>query len=176
MRTVRLDPEVAAAAERLRREHHIGLGEVVDEFARAGLIQKEKPVCFRQRMVGVGLKVGVTDIAGTLELFDQYDAQLAALAIEHGTGICFFDSDFTRFDGHPQNQSRPQMASPQAPPLKGLGGYPKTILGWSNPTRNTRNVHSLLPPLDTEDLKPTQFKETFKKVNRKTLPQYVQRA
>ena len=66
------------------------------------------------------------------------------------------------------------MASPQAPPLKGLGGYPKTILGWSNPTRNTRNVHSLLPPLDTEDLKPTQFKETFKRVNRKLLTQYVQ--
>ena len=63
------------------------------------------------------------------------------------------------------------MALPPAPSLKGLGGYPNTILGWSNPTRN---VHSLLPPLDTEDLKPTQFKETFKRVNRKTLPQYVQ--
>lgn len=27
------------------------------------------------------------------------DAQLAALAIEHGTGICSFDSDFARFPG-----------------------------------------------------------------------------
>lgn len=27
------------------------------------------------------------------------DAQLAALAIEHGTAICSFDSDFARFDG-----------------------------------------------------------------------------
>lgn len=27
------------------------------------------------------------------------DAHLAALAIEHGTGICSFDSDFARFDG-----------------------------------------------------------------------------
>ena len=35
--TVRLDPEVAAAAERLRRERNIGLGEAVNELARAGL-------------------------------------------------------------------------------------------------------------------------------------------
>jgi PIN domain protein family protein len=27
------------------------------------------------------------------------DAHLAALAIEHGTCICSFDSDFARFDG-----------------------------------------------------------------------------
>lgn len=27
------------------------------------------------------------------------DAHLAALAIEHGTGICSFDSDFARFEG-----------------------------------------------------------------------------
>lgn len=27
------------------------------------------------------------------------DAHLAALAIEHGTGICSFDSDFARFNG-----------------------------------------------------------------------------
>jgi toxin-antitoxin system PIN domain toxin len=36
------------------------------------------------------------------------DAHLAALAIEHGTGICSFDSDFARFDGlrwiHPDRQ------------------------------------------------------------------------
>lgn len=27
------------------------------------------------------------------------DAHLAALAIEHGTGVCSFDSDFARFEG-----------------------------------------------------------------------------
>jgi predicted nucleic acid-binding protein len=27
------------------------------------------------------------------------DAQLASLAIEHGTGICSFESDFALFDG-----------------------------------------------------------------------------
>lgn len=73
--TIRLDPEVAAAAERLRRERHIGLGEAVNELARAGLTQKRKPARFRQRTAGVGLRVDATDIAGTLELLDQYDAE-----------------------------------------------------------------------------------------------------
>ena len=27
------------------------------------------------------------------------DAHLAALALEHGTGVCSFDSDFARFEG-----------------------------------------------------------------------------
>ena len=34
--TVRLDLEADAAAEHLRRECHIGLGEAVNELARAG--------------------------------------------------------------------------------------------------------------------------------------------
>lgn len=73
--TVRLDPEVAAAAERLRRERHIGLGEAVNELARAGLRQKPKPTRFQQRTASVGLKVDVINIADTLELLDQYDAE-----------------------------------------------------------------------------------------------------
>ncbi len=73
--TVRLDPEVAAAAERLRRERHIGLGEAVNELARAGLARDQKPARFQQRTASVGLKVDVTDIADTLELLDQYDAE-----------------------------------------------------------------------------------------------------
>jgi copG family DNA-binding protein len=73
--TIRLDPEVAAAAERLRRKRHIGLGEAVNELARAGLAQKKMPTRFRQRTADVGLKVDVTDIASTLELLDQSDAE-----------------------------------------------------------------------------------------------------
>ena len=73
--TLRLDPEVAAAAERLRRERHIGLGEAVNELARAGLTLKHTPTHFQQRTAGVGLKVDVTDVAETLELLDQYDAE-----------------------------------------------------------------------------------------------------
>lgn len=73
--TVRLDPEVAAAVEHLRREHHIGLGEAVNELARAGLSQTQKPARFRQRTASVGLNVDVTDIANTLELLDQHNAE-----------------------------------------------------------------------------------------------------
>lgn len=73
--TVRLDPEVAAAAERLRRERGIGLGEAVNELARAGLAREVRATRFRQRTASVGLKVEVTDIAGTLELLDHYDAE-----------------------------------------------------------------------------------------------------
>ena len=72
---MRLDPEVAAAAEHLRRKHHIGLGEAVNELARAGLAQKKTPARFWQRTADVGLKIDVTDIANTLELLDQSNAE-----------------------------------------------------------------------------------------------------
>lgn len=73
--TLRLDPEVAAAAERLRRERHIGLGEAVNELARVGLARGKKPARFRQRTANVGLKIDVTDVADALELLDQYDVE-----------------------------------------------------------------------------------------------------
>ncbi|WP_128772302.1 CopG family transcriptional regulator [Actinomyces oricola] len=69
--TVRLDPEVAAAAEQLRRERQVGLGEAVNELARAGLARKPAPTRFRQRTAHVGLKVDVTDVADVLDLLDQ---------------------------------------------------------------------------------------------------------
>ncbi|MEI2638418.1 MAG: hypothetical protein V9F03_05405 [Microthrixaceae bacterium] len=71
--TVRLDPEVAAAAEQLQRERHIGLGEAVNELARAGLERNHKPRRFRQRSASVGLRVDVTNVADALELLDRYD-------------------------------------------------------------------------------------------------------
>ena len=73
--TVRLDPEVAAAAERLRRERHIGLGEAINELARAGLDREQKTTRFRQRTANVGLKIDVTNVADALEQLDVYDAQ-----------------------------------------------------------------------------------------------------
>lgn len=74
--TVRLDPEVAAAAERLRQERRIGLGEAVNELARAGLTRGgEQAARFQQRTASVGLRVDVTNIADALELLDRYDAE-----------------------------------------------------------------------------------------------------
>lgn len=72
---MRLDPEVAAAAERLRRELRIGLGEAVNELARRGLARDDTPSRFRQRTASVGLKVDVSNIADTLELLDQDDGE-----------------------------------------------------------------------------------------------------
>lgn len=76
--TIRLDPEVAAAAEELRRERRIGLGEAVNELARAGLARDRKAARFRQRTASVGITVDVTDIGDTLELLDRYDAEGAS--------------------------------------------------------------------------------------------------
>lgn len=75
--TIRLDAEVAAAAERLRRERHVGLGEAVNELARAGLARGAETRRFRQRTAKVGLTIDVTDVADALELLDDHDAHSA---------------------------------------------------------------------------------------------------
>lgn len=100
---VRLDPEVAAAAEHLRRKHRIGLGEAVNELTRAGLDRTRKPARFRQRTAGIGLKVDVTDVAETLELLDQYDAE------------------GTRWSLTPTSCATPSTAHPTSTPPHGRG-------------------------------------------------------
>jgi hypothetical protein len=69
--TIRLDEDVLAAAEQLRRERHIGLSEAVNSLARAGL-RRSLPERrrFRQRTSRLGLRVDVTNIAEALELLD----------------------------------------------------------------------------------------------------------
>ncbi|RRD48114.1 CopG family transcriptional regulator [Arachnia propionica] len=76
--TVRLDPDVAAAAGRLCAERHIGLDEAVNELVRVGLSHKRQTTRFRQRTADVGLKGDVTDIADTLELLDRQDSESPA--------------------------------------------------------------------------------------------------
>lgn len=71
--TVRLDDDVAAAAEQLRRERHIGLSEAVNELARAGLRSRPAPRSFRQRTQHLGLRVDVSNVAEALELLDDED-------------------------------------------------------------------------------------------------------
>lgn len=72
--TVRLDDDVLAAAEQLRRERHMGLSEAVNELARAGLARaggERKP--FRQRTADLGLRIDVTNVAEALELLDDLE-------------------------------------------------------------------------------------------------------
>lgn len=71
--TVNLDPDVAAAAERLRAERNIGLGEAVNELARAGLRAGPKHKPFRQRTRTIGLRVDVSNVAEALDLLDSED-------------------------------------------------------------------------------------------------------
>ena len=68
---------MAAAAEMLRKERNIGLGEAVNELARAGMGRERSTGAFVQRTAAMGLRIDVTNIADTLELLDQYDAEAA---------------------------------------------------------------------------------------------------
>jgi Arc/MetJ family transcription regulator len=69
--TIRLDDDVAAAAERISREEHIGLGEAVNRLARVGLrAGRSRPRAFRQRTAELGLRVDVSNVADALELLD----------------------------------------------------------------------------------------------------------
>ena len=69
--TIRLDDDVAAAAQHLSQQEHIGLGEAVNRLARAGLrTGRSKPRSFRQRTADLGLRVDVSNVADALELLD----------------------------------------------------------------------------------------------------------
>ncbi|MFD2420112.1 hypothetical protein [Amycolatopsis pigmentata] len=71
--TIRLDDDVVAAAEQLRRERHIGLSQAVNELARIGLRRGSSPRPFHQRTEHLGLRVDVTNVAEALELLDDMD-------------------------------------------------------------------------------------------------------
>jgi hypothetical protein len=69
--TIRLDDDVAAVAQRLSREEHIGIGEAVNRLARAGLrAGRSRRRSFRQRTADMGLRVDVSNVADALELLD----------------------------------------------------------------------------------------------------------
>lgn len=68
--TINLDPDVAAAADQLRRRRHIGLSEAVNELARAGLMARQDRPPFRQRTQDLGLSMDVSNVAEALEYLD----------------------------------------------------------------------------------------------------------
>ena len=70
--TIRLDPDVASAAEKVRRERNIGLGEAINELVRAGLVGAERQRApYRQRTQALGVRVDVSNVAEALELLDD---------------------------------------------------------------------------------------------------------
>ncbi len=73
--TIRLDDDIEAAAQQLRREHNIGLSEAVNQLARAGLRASHSArVPFRQRTTRLGLRADVSTVAEALELLDDAKA------------------------------------------------------------------------------------------------------
>lgn len=68
--TINLDPDVAAAADQLRRSKHIGLSEAINELARAGLTARSDRQPFRQRTHDLGLVMDVSNVAEALEYLD----------------------------------------------------------------------------------------------------------
>lgn len=74
--TVRLDPDVAAAAEQLQRERRIGLGQAINELARAGMRAQPARTRFRQRTRPLGLRVDVSNVAETLDLLDAEEREV----------------------------------------------------------------------------------------------------
>ena len=68
--TVKLDPDVAAAAEQLRRQRRIGLGEAINELARAGMLSRPARQPFRQRSHPLGVRIDVSNVAEALELIE----------------------------------------------------------------------------------------------------------
>ncbi|NKY59624.1 hypothetical protein [Nocardia flavorosea] len=69
--TIRLDSDVLAAAERLRRER--GIGEAVNELVRAGIHHRPtvSPHAFRQRTRALGARVDLPRNSEVLDLLDE---------------------------------------------------------------------------------------------------------
>ena len=72
--TIRLDEDVLAAAERLRRELHIGLAQAVNELARRGMRRSATRQRFEQRTAALALRVDVANVAEALEQLEETDS------------------------------------------------------------------------------------------------------
>ncbi|MGH8824488.1 MAG: ribbon-helix-helix protein, CopG family [Jiangellaceae bacterium] len=71
--TVRLDDDVAAYVEQLRRQRHLSLSEAVNELARAGLRARPERTQYRQRTRPLKMRIDVSNVAEALDLLDDMD-------------------------------------------------------------------------------------------------------
>ena len=66
-----LASDVAAAVERMRRERGMGLSEALNELARRGLVNEQRPPRrFKQKTYAMGAKLDLTNIGRVLEELD----------------------------------------------------------------------------------------------------------
>lgn len=69
--TLRLDDDVAAAAETLRRQEGIGLSEAVNRLARQGMLRSERDRAYRLQAVEMGpARIDVANVAEVLSVLD----------------------------------------------------------------------------------------------------------
>lgn len=73
--TVRLDDDVMAAVDRIRREHGVGLSDALNRLARTGMIERPSNKPFRQRTVRLGLRLDITDVADAIESLEGPSAR-----------------------------------------------------------------------------------------------------
>ncbi|WP_189238218.1 ribbon-helix-helix protein, CopG family [Planomonospora parontospora] len=71
--TVRLEEDVVAAVEQLRRERHIGLSEALNELVRAGMRARPQRQVFQQRTRALRMRVDVSNVAEALDLLDDLE-------------------------------------------------------------------------------------------------------
>lgn len=71
--TVTLEPDVAAAIDRLRSEHGLGLSEAVNRLVRTGLQREPVREPFVLRTHDMGLRIDLTCIGEALELAEGPD-------------------------------------------------------------------------------------------------------
>jgi hypothetical protein len=68
--TVEFDEESTAAIERLRREEGLGVSEAVNALVHRGLVERDRPVPFRQKTRALGIRVDVSSVADALEALE----------------------------------------------------------------------------------------------------------
>lgn len=69
--TFKLDSDVAAEVERLRRNDGIGISEAVNRLIRAGLVKDRPRSPYAHQGAPLGLRVDITNIGSVLDVLDE---------------------------------------------------------------------------------------------------------
>ena len=73
--TIKLDDDVSAVIEQLRRKANIGVSAAVNQLIRQGLSAQQESPPFVQRTRSLGLRIEVSNVAEALELLEGATAR-----------------------------------------------------------------------------------------------------
>lgn len=73
--TVKLDDDVSAAIEQLRKTSNLGFSEAVNQLIRRGLSAQKRRRPFEQRTRPLGIRIDVSNVAEALELLEGPSAR-----------------------------------------------------------------------------------------------------